>query len=82
MIRSRWTDAWAASELEPLGMPFQSIIAAPAMAAAVKAKRGDVLPGFAGQGTGAIREIRPAAAVLRDLASGAEQMLRGASEFV
>jgi len=82
MIRSRWTDAWVASDLEPLGMPYQSIIAAPAMAAAVKAQRGDVLPGFAGQGTGAIRAVRPAADVLRDLASGAERMLKSANDYV
>jgi nitronate monooxygenase len=51
------------------------------MAAAARAKRADILPGFAGQGIGAIREIRPAAEVLRDLVSGAERALKEAQRF-
>jgi NAD(P)H-dependent flavin oxidoreductase YrpB (nitropropane dioxygenase family) len=82
MIKSRWTQAWEDADIEPLGMPFQSIVAAPAMAAGVKANRADILPGFAGQGTGAITQIRPAAEVLRDLVAGAEAALENAASFV
>ena len=82
MIRSRWSQAWADAAIEPLPMPFQSIVAAPAMAAAVKAKRADILPGFAGQGVGGIHEIRPAAQVLRDLVREAEEALAGAARHL
>lgn len=82
MIKSLWTQAWEEADIEPLPMPFQSIVSAPAMAAGIRAKRADILPGFAGQGTGAIRSVRPAAEVLRDLALEAEQALKGASAYV
>ncbi len=78
MIRSKWTDAMAASGLEPLPMPFQSAVSGPVLAAGFLAQRGDIAPGFAGQGIGMITAIRPAADVLRDLVRGAERALRGA----
>jgi NAD(P)H-dependent flavin oxidoreductase YrpB (nitropropane dioxygenase family) len=82
MIRSRWSEAWEQAPIAPLPMPFQSIISAPVMASAVKEKRADILPGFAGQGVGAIREIRPAAEVLQELVAGAEQALSQASSHL
>ncbi len=82
MIKNRWTEAWEEAEIEPLPMPFQSIVAAPAMAAGIRARRADILPGFAGQGAGAIREVRPAAEVLRDLVHDAEAVLKSASTFI
>jgi NAD(P)H-dependent flavin oxidoreductase YrpB (nitropropane dioxygenase family) len=82
MIRSKWTDALAASGLDPLPMPFQGIVSGPVQAAAFAAQRGDVAPGFAGQGIGMIHAIRPAAEVLRDLVAGAERALRGATKLV
>jgi nitronate monooxygenase len=80
MIRSKWTDAMAASGLEPLPMPFQGFVAGPVQAAAFATGRGDVAPGFAGQGIGMIDAIRPAAEVLRDLVAGAERALRSAAQ--
>jgi len=82
MIRSRWSEAWEQAPIEPLPMPFQSIVAAPVMASAVKKKRGDILPGFAGQGVGAIREIRPAAEVLQEIVAGAEKALSRAPSYL
>jgi NAD(P)H-dependent flavin oxidoreductase YrpB (nitropropane dioxygenase family) len=82
MIRSKWTDAVAASGLEPLPMPFQGAVAGPVQAAAFAAERGDIAPGFAGQGIGMIDAIRPAADVLRDLAADAERALRGAGQLI
>jgi NAD(P)H-dependent flavin oxidoreductase YrpB (nitropropane dioxygenase family) len=79
MIRSKWTDAMAASGLEPLPMPFQGFVAGPVQAAGFAAGRADVAPGFAGQGIGMIHAIRPAAEVLRDLVAGAERALRSAA---
>ena len=34
---------------------------------------------FAGQGVGTVTEVRPAATIVRELATGAENLLRGAS---
>jgi NAD(P)H-dependent flavin oxidoreductase YrpB (nitropropane dioxygenase family) len=44
--------------------------------------RGDIAPGFAGQGIGMIQSIRPAAEVLHDLVAGAEKALQQAGSFV
>jgi NAD(P)H-dependent flavin oxidoreductase YrpB (nitropropane dioxygenase family) len=82
MIRSKWTDALAASGLEPLPMPFQGAVSGPIQMAAFAAQRADIAPGFAGQGIGMITSIRPAAEVLRDLVAGAERALRGAGRLV
>ena len=75
MVRNRWASAYAEAGLEPLPMPWQSAVAHPVTAAAVAAGRADVWPGFAGQGLGMIRGIRPAGDVLRDIAAGAERAL-------
>jgi len=79
IIRSRWTQAWEASGLEALPMPFQPMVAMPVLAAAAVAKRKDIAPGFAGQGLGMIKAVRPAADVLRDLVAGAETALKSAA---
>jgi NAD(P)H-dependent flavin oxidoreductase YrpB (nitropropane dioxygenase family) len=60
-------------------MPWQSAVAGPVMSSAVLHERADVNPGIAGQGVGLVREIRPAADVLRAIAAGAEAALRGAA---
>lgn len=82
MITSPWTRAWEEADIDPLPMPFQSIVAAPAMAAAIQAKRPTVLAGFAGQAIGGIHAVQPAAEVLRELVAEAERMLERAREFV
>ena len=41
-------------------MPYQSMVAGPVMSAASRAERKDIVPGFAGQGMGLIKAIRPA----------------------
>ena len=75
MIRSKWADAWVAAGKEPLPMPYQSMIAGPVMASGIRAKRKDIIPGFAGQGMGLIHAVRPAAEVIRDLVADAERAL-------
>ncbi len=82
MLRNKWADAYADAGIEPLPMPWQSAIAAPVLAAGVAAQRADIWPGFAGQGLGMVRTIRPAAAVLCDLVAEAEAALTGARRFV
>nr|WP_298169763.1 nitronate monooxygenase [Novosphingobium sp.] len=81
MIANKWANAWIEAGKEPLPMPYQSMVAGPVMAAAIRDKRMDVLPGFAGQGIGLIKSVRPAAEVMRDLVSDAEKALAGAKRF-
>ena len=75
LVRNKWAQAWVDARKEPLPMPFQSIISGPVLQAGTQAERADIYAGFAGQGLGLIREIRPAAAVLEDLVAGAEAAL-------
>jgi NAD(P)H-dependent flavin oxidoreductase YrpB (nitropropane dioxygenase family) len=79
LIRSKWTQAWEETDLEPLPMPFQPMVAMPVMAAAAAAERADIAPGSAGQGMGMISSVRPAAEVVREMVAGAERALRAAS---
>jgi NAD(P)H-dependent flavin oxidoreductase YrpB (nitropropane dioxygenase family) len=76
IIRSLWTDAWERAHKEPLPMPYQGAISQPVMAAANRDKRGDINPGFAGQGIGLIKAVRPAAEIFKELVWGAEQALK------
>jgi len=57
------------------------MISGPVLAAATQAQRKDVAPGFAGQGLGLIRRIRPARDVLEDLVRSAEESLTRAGQF-
>ena len=81
LVRNKWAQAWLDADKQPLPMPFQSMIAGPVLAAASHDQRKDIAPGFAGQGLGLIKAIRPAREVLNDLVSGAEQALAGAKKF-
>lgn len=81
IIRSKWTDYWLRNNRDPLTMPFQGMISGPVLGAANRDGRGDINPGFAGQGIGMIKSVRPAAEILRELVWGAEQQLRRSSNF-
>jgi NAD(P)H-dependent flavin oxidoreductase YrpB (nitropropane dioxygenase family) len=81
-IKSKWTQAWVDAGLEPLPMPYQGAVSGPVQAAAIQQGRGDIAPGFAGQGIGMIHAIRPAREVLRELVDGAERALEGARRLV
>lgn len=78
MIRSKWSQAWEEAEIDPLPMPYQSMVAMPVLGAAMRERRGDVAPGFAGQGLGLIKEVRSAADVVEDIVKGAERALSNA----
>ncbi len=82
LIRNKWTQAYAESGLEPLPMPFQSMVSGPVMAAGSAAGRIDITPGFAGQGVGMIEKIRPAAEVLADIVAEAERALGAAKDVI
>ena len=79
IIRSKWTDYWLREGREPLPMPYQGMISGPVIAAANRDGRGDVNPGFAGQGIGMIKAVRPAREIFDELVAGAEQTLSNAS---
>ncbi|HAC58459.1 nitronate monooxygenase [Parvibaculum sp.] len=81
IIRNKWAQAWVEAKKEPLPMPFQSIVAGPVLAAAMAAKRKDIAPGFAGQGMGLVKKVRPAAEVMKDLVTEAETALSSARQF-
>ncbi len=74
-IKNRWAKAYENAEIDPLPMPFQSFIASPIMQAAMHANRADIWPGFAGQGIGMIKEIVPAADLLKRLVRETETVL-------
>lgn len=82
IIRSKWTDYWVREHKEPLPMPYQGMISGPVMAAANRDGRGDINPGFAGQGIGMIKSVRPAAEIFRELVYGAEQALTRSSNLL
>jgi len=79
VLRSSWTAAWDKGDLQPLPMPFQSMISDPVMGAAVRDERADVYPGIAGQGIGMIKAVRPAAEILADYVAGARTALARAA---
>ncbi|MBV1796846.1 nitronate monooxygenase family protein [Siccirubricoccus sp. G192] len=82
MVRNRWAAAYAEAGLEPLPMPHQGLVSSPVTAAALAAGRADVWGGFAGQGLGMIHALRPAAAVLQEIAAGAERELQRAGRLL
>ncbi len=63
-------------------MPFQGMISQPVLAAANRDGRGDVNPGFAGQGIGMIKAVRPAREIFDELVYGAEQALARTSNLL
>ena len=82
IIRSLWTDVWVREGREPLPMPYQGAISGPVLAAANRAGRADVNPGFAGQGIGMIKAVRPAAEILADIVEGTDRALKRTSNLV
>lgn len=81
IIRSKWTQYWADMERQPLPMPYQGAVAGPVLQAADHVGRGDINPGFAGQGIGMIKSVRPAADILAELIEGTEAALKYSASF-
>ena len=73
---------WEQADIKPLPMPFQGMVSGPVMAAANAGHRGDINPGFAGQGMGLVNRIRPAAEIFKDIVDGAEEALSRAAGYV
>jgi len=77
MIRGRWAEEYEQGKIQALPMPLQSMVSGPVMAAAMVGGRADVWPGFAGQGAGMIRDIKPAGEVMQELVAEAVSALDG-----
>ncbi len=82
MVRNKWAEAYAEAAIEPLPMPYQGMVSQAVTAAGLQAERADIWPGFAGQGLGMIRAVRPAAAVLAEIVGEAEGQLARAGRFL
>lgn len=75
MFRNEVVEAWTEGELDPLPMPFQKILMDDFNAAARAAGRLEVHSNPAGQASGMLSEVRPAADIMRDLVAGAVEAL-------
>lgn len=82
MVRNKWAEAYAEAAIEPLPMPYQGMVSQSITAAGLQSGRADIWPGFAGQGLGMIRAVRPAAAVLAEIVGEAETRLARAARLI
>lgn len=74
-IYSRFHDAWDASGLDSLPFPMQIMISSSLLRAFIDANVEEYIGGFAGQASGMIKEIKPAAEVLDDMVEQAADIL-------
>lgn len=82
IIRTKWAQAYVDAKMEPLPMPFQSMVSGQILASGQIAKRADIAPGFAGQGIGMIRSVRPAREIFQDLVDGCKRAFDNAPHAV
>lgn len=78
LIRTKWAQAYLDAKMDPLPMPFQSMVSSQILAAAQISKRADIAPGFAGQGIGLIKSVRPARDIFEDLLEGCKRAIANA----
>lgn len=64
---NRFHDLWETSGLEPLPFPTQILLASGMVEMFTRAQRAEYVGPFAGQVSGLIKEIKPAAEILRDM---------------
>jgi nitronate monooxygenase len=72
-LKNSAVQAWDESGLEPLPMPYQKIMMDDFNAAAAAAGRYDLHSNPAGQGSGMLASVRPAAEIFDDLVTGTIQ---------
>ena len=72
---NRFHDLWENSGLEPLPFPTQILISSALLASFVKANKTDFVGGLAGQVSGIIKDIKPAARVLEEMVEEAVDIL-------
>ena len=72
---NQFHDLWANSGLDPLPFPTQVLISSAMLASFIEANKTDFVGGLAGQVSGIIKEIKPAAQVLEDMVEEAVDIL-------
>jgi NAD(P)H-dependent flavin oxidoreductase YrpB (nitropropane dioxygenase family) len=72
---NQFHDLWENSGLEPLPFPTQVLISSALLARFIKADKPDFVGGLAGQVSGIIKEIKPAARVLEEMVEEAVDIL-------
>ncbi len=72
---NQFHDLWANSGLDPLPFPTQVLISSALLASFIEANKTDFVGGLAGQVSGIIKEIKPAAQVLEDMVEEAVDIL-------
>lgn len=72
---NQFHDLWANSGLDPLPFPTQVLISSAMLAGFIEANKTDFVGGLAGQVSGIIKEIKPAAQVLEDMVEEAVDIL-------
>ncbi|MDP1670870.1 MAG: nitronate monooxygenase, partial [Alphaproteobacteria bacterium] len=75
LIRTKWAQAYVDAKMDPLPMPFQSMVSSQILTSGQIGKRGDIAPGFAGQGIGLIKSVRPARDIFEDLLEGCKRAM-------
>ena len=74
-LKNKWSEEFEASGLQPLPMPFQSLIAFPILEGARQAGMKDIYPGIAGQSVGLLNKIRPAREIVEEMVRQAIEIL-------
>ncbi len=74
-IRSEFHQLWQDSGLQPLPFPLQMLLSSALLAGFIKDENEPYIGGFAGQVSGIIKEIKPAAQVLADMVDEAADIL-------
>ena len=73
---NKYHDLWAGSGLEPLPFPTQIVISSTLLAAFIESEKDDFVGGLAGQVSGIIQEVKPAARVLEDMVAETVDILK------
>ncbi len=75
-LRNAFSDAWERPGAPaPLPMPLQGMLIADIQEAARREHREDFVGGPAGQAAGALKAIRPASEIMRDMIEGAQRVI-------
>lgn len=75
-LKNAFSDAWERPGAPaPLPMPLQGMLIADFQEAARRGRREEFVGGPAGQAAGALRAIRPASEIMRDMIEGAERII-------
>ena len=74
-VKNEIMEAWMRSDLEPLPMPLQTVLMDDFVASAESAGRYDLVSNAAGQIAGMLKEVRPAADILTQMAEEAAEVI-------